>query len=133
MPLRDEQGNIANWYGISADIEDLKKAEDRIRAYHRHTSHTWFGPSGLDGAVDYVNQRWLDYTGLLSLKEEIEDPMGAIHPEDLPGVIEKWLKDMAAGQPSEDELRLQVGPTGSIAGSWFALVPLRTQRAGNHR
>src|SRR5580704_16543905 len=24
MPLRDEQGNMANWYGISTDIEDLK-------------------------------------------------------------------------------------------------------------
>jgi PAS domain S-box-containing protein len=28
MPLRDEQGNVVNWYGIVADIEDRKRAEE---------------------------------------------------------------------------------------------------------
>jgi PAS domain S-box-containing protein len=59
-----------------------------------------------DGAVDFVNQRWLDYTGL-SLEEEIEQPTRAIHPEDIPSVVEKWRADMAAGEPSEDEMRLR--------------------------
>src|ERR1700739_1536262 len=31
VPLRDKVGNIVNWYGTSIDIEDLKRAEDRIR------------------------------------------------------------------------------------------------------
>jgi len=35
-----------------------------------------------DGAVDFVNQRWMDYTGL-SLDEEMEDPTRPVHPEDL--------------------------------------------------
>lgn len=59
-----------------------------------------------DGAVDFVNQRWLDYTGL-TLEEEVEEPTRVVHPEDLPRVIEKWLADMAVGKPSEDEMRLQ--------------------------
>jgi PAS domain S-box-containing protein len=59
-----------------------------------------------DGTVDFVNQRWLDFTGL-SLEEEIEDPTRPVHPEDLPRVMEKWLVDMAAGEPSEDEIRLR--------------------------
>jgi PAS domain S-box-containing protein len=59
-----------------------------------------------DGAVDFVNQRWLDYTGL-TLEEEVEEPTRAVHPEDLPRVMEKWLADMAAGEPSEDEMRLR--------------------------
>ena len=59
-----------------------------------------------DGTVDFVNQRWLDYTGL-SLEEEIEDPTRPVHPEDLPRVMEKWLVDMAAGEASEDEIRLR--------------------------
>jgi len=33
-----------------------------------------------DGAVDFVNKRWLDYAGL-SLEEEIEQPTRVIHPE----------------------------------------------------
>src|SRR5580704_9710766 len=59
-----------------------------------------------EGTVDYVNQRWMDYTGL-TLEQEIQEPVGVVHPEDLPRVIEKWLADMAAGEPSEDEMRLR--------------------------
>ena len=79
-----------------------------------------------DGAVDFVNQRWLDYTGL-SLEEELEDPTRAIHPEDLPRVMEKWLADMAAGEPSEDEMRLRRAD-GEYR--WFLVrtVPLRDEQ-----
>jgi len=30
--LRDEQGQVVKWYGVSTDIEDLKRAEERIKA-----------------------------------------------------------------------------------------------------
>ena len=33
-----------------------------------------------DGVVDFVNRRWLDYTGL-TFEEEIEKPTRAVHPE----------------------------------------------------
>jgi PAS domain S-box-containing protein len=105
VPLRDEQGNIANWYGTSTDIEDLKKAEDRIRLII-DTLPTMVWTLRPDGAVDYVNQRWLDYTGL-TLQEEVEEPTRVVHPDDLPRVMEKWIADMTAGKPSEDETRLR--------------------------
>src|SRR2546430_3350453 len=64
-----------------------------------------------DGAVDFVNKRWLEYTGL-SFEEELKEPTRAIHPEDLPSVMEKWLADIAAEEPSEDEKRLRRGRGG---------------------
>ena len=30
-PLRDRQGRIVQWYGLSVDIDEAKKAEDRLR------------------------------------------------------------------------------------------------------
>jgi PAS domain S-box-containing protein len=105
VPLRDEQGNIANWYGTSTDIEHLKRAEDRVRLII-NTIPMMAWSVRPEGAVDFVNQRWLDYTGL-SLEEEIENPTSAVHPEDLPRAMEKWLADMAAVEPSEDEMRLR--------------------------
>jgi PAS domain S-box-containing protein len=104
MPLRDERGNIANWYGISTDIDDLKKSEDRIRLII-DTLPTMVWTLRPDGVVEFVNQRWLDYTGLSF--EEMKDPTRVVHPEDLPRVIEKWLASMAAGGPNEDEMRLR--------------------------
>src|SRR5690349_1551431 len=59
-----------------------------------------------DGVVDFVNQRWLDYTGL-TFEEEIERPTRAMHPEDLQGIMEKWLAHMAAGESFEQEMRLR--------------------------
>jgi PAS domain S-box-containing protein len=79
-----------------------------------------------DGTVDFVNQRSLDYTGL-SLEEQLADPTRAVHPEDLPRVMEKWVADMAAGEASEDEMRLRRAD-GEYR--WFLVrtAPLRDER-----
>jgi PAS domain S-box-containing protein len=105
VPLLDEQRNVVKWYGTSSDIEDLKRAEDRVRLII-NTIPTMAWTIRPDGVVDFVNQRSLDYGGL-SLAEQIEDPTRSIHPEDLPRVMNKWLADMTAGEPSEDEMRLR--------------------------
>ena len=61
---------------------------------------------GPDGTVDFVNQRWLEYTGLSS-EEALEEAIHTVHPEDLPRVMEKWSVDMVAGEPYEGEMRLR--------------------------
>src|ERR1700731_3976928 len=125
VPQRDEQSNIIKWYGTTSDIEDLKRAEDRIRLVI-NTIPTMVWTLQPDGACDFVNQTWMDYTGL-SLEEEIENPTGPVHPEDLPRVLEKWFSDFAAGKPSEDELRMRRAD-GEYR--WFLVrtVPLRDGR-----
>jgi PAS domain S-box-containing protein len=35
-PLRDRQGNIIQWYGLTIDIDEAKKAEDRLRRSEAH-------------------------------------------------------------------------------------------------
>ncbi|MEH2471805.1 C4-dicarboxylate-specific signal transduction histidine kinase [Nitrobacteraceae bacterium AZCC 2161] len=35
-PLRDRQGRIIQWYGLSVDIDEAKKAEDRLRSSESH-------------------------------------------------------------------------------------------------
>jgi PAS domain S-box-containing protein len=82
--------------------EALRRSEDRIRLII-DTIPTMAWTLRPDGIVDFVNQRWLDYTG----EVEIEDTNRTVHPEDLPGVTEKWLKNMAAEEPSESELRIR--------------------------
>jgi PAS domain S-box-containing protein len=105
VPLLDEQRNVVRWYGTTSDIDDLKRAEDRVRLII-DTLPMMVWTLRPNGVVDFVNQRWVDYTGL-SLEEEIREPTRVVYPEDLPRVIERWLADMAAGEPSEDEMRLR--------------------------
>src|SRR5216684_7410228 len=105
-----------------------RRSEERRRsrsAYHRHASHDGWTLQP-DGAVDFVNQRSLDYSGL-TLEEQLADPTRTLHPEELPRVMEKWLADMAAGEPSEDEMRLRRAD-GEYR--WFLVrtVPLRDEQ-----
>lgn len=60
-----------------------------------------------DGHVDFLNQRWLEYTGLT-----LEQARGwgwqlAVSPEDLPRLVEYWQSVLASGKPGEIEARLR--------------------------
>src|SRR5437762_5979295 len=60
-----------------------------------------------DGWNEFLNQRWLDYTGLT-----IEEAQGwgwkvAIHPDDLPQLLDVWQGLLASGKPGELEARLR--------------------------
>jgi len=103
----------------------VKQAEDRLRLV-LNTIPMMVWSVRPDGAVDFVNQHWLDYAGL-SLEEEIEEPTRAVHPEDLPRVMEKWLADLAAGKPSEDEMRLRRAD-GEYRRFLVRTAPLRDER-----
>jgi PAS domain S-box-containing protein len=124
VPLKDDRGNIVKWYGLTVDIGDLKRAEDRIRLAI-NTIPTMVWTLQPDGTVDFVNQRSLDYSGL-TLEEQLADPTRTLHPEDLPRVMEKWLADLAAGEASEDEMRMRRAD-GEYR--WFLIrtVPLRDE------
>jgi len=125
VPVKDDRGKLVKWFGLSIDVDDLKKAEDRIRLII-NTIPTLAWSLRPDGIVDFVNQRWLEYTGL-TLEQELAEPTRPVHPEDLARVMEKWRADMAAGEPSEDEIRLQ---RADEAYRWFLVrtAPLRDER-----
>ena len=103
----------------------LRRSEDRNRLII-DTIPTMAWSVRPDGVVDFLNQRWVDYTGL-SLEQYVEEPTRPIHPEDVSRVIEKWLADIARGEPYEAEMRLQ-GTGGEYR--WFLIrtAPLRDEQ-----
>ena len=89
-PLRDEQGRIIRWYGTRTDIEDRKRAEEKLRQDERELRRiTDAIPQAIsvlapDGKILYANEVVLDYTGL-SLEDVKADDFRAklFHPDDL--------------------------------------------------
>jgi formate hydrogenlyase transcriptional activator len=75
----------------------------------------WSSHSG--GSVDYVNQRWREYTGLSPEESYGRGWKTAIYPDDLATLTEKWeaLDDANAGQACEVRLRRSDG-----AFRWFS-------------
>jgi PAS domain S-box-containing protein len=86
-------------------VKAVQQAEDRTRLII-DTIPTMAWSLAPDGALEFLNQRWLDYTGL-SLKEAIEEPTRTVHPDELSRALEKWLVVKATGEVYEDEMRLQ--------------------------
>ena len=60
-----------------------------------------------DGYIDFLNQRWLDYTGLTLEEASGSGWQAAVCPEDLPGLLDHWRSALASGTPVETEARLR--------------------------
>ena len=63
--------------------------------------------AGPDGSADFFNQRWLDYTGV-SAKQALGSGWEvAIHPDDLPRMLERFRQALNSVRPLEVEGRFR--------------------------
>lgn len=76
-----------------------------------------------DGRIDFLNQRWRDYTGMTLAEACGWGWQAAIPPEDLAGLLEYWQGVLASGAPGETEARLR-GADGVNRWFLFRAVPL---------
>lgn len=66
---------------------------------------TW--RSRADGFTEYLNKRWLDYTGMTFDQALGWQWLAAIHPDDLPALSDTWGKVLTSGKPGEAEARMR--------------------------
>jgi len=60
-----------------------------------------------DGSVDFLNQRWLDYTGLSAEEARVWGWTISLHSDDLNRLVDYWRSVLASGEPGEIEARLR--------------------------
>src|SRR3981189_168507 len=130
-PLRDQFGKIVNWYGTNTDIDDLKRAEQKLRQdeeeLHRITDAI---PQGIvvlspDGTAVYANRVALKETGLTS--EEVQAQgffLSAFHPEDVENLKASRDAGLLRGEPFELEMR-GLRPHGEYQWLLIQYNPLR--------
>jgi PAS domain S-box-containing protein len=84
----------------------LQSSEDRLRlVIDTIPAHAWSARP--DGSVDFINQRFLEFTG-----RSMEDMLGwgwgsLVHPDDLPRYLGEWQAAVATGEPMESEARVR--------------------------
>jgi PAS domain S-box-containing protein len=119
-PLRDGQGRIVQWYGLSVDIEERKQAEDRLRrseaylAEGQRLSHTGsFGWTPSTGELHWSDEtfRILEYDP--SIKPTIERVLQRIHPDNR-AMIRQLIDETSSGEKDFDVTHRLLMPDASV-------------------
>jgi PAS domain S-box-containing protein len=112
-PLLDKDGKIVKWYGTQTDIQDSKRAQEVLAASERdlraiiNTIPTIAWSTRPDGYCDFLNRRWLDYTGMTAEQAQGWGWGGAIHPDDVTALVDYWKACLASGFPVDTETRMR--------------------------
>ena len=113
-PVIDERsGNIIRWYLTTTDIDDRKRAEEKLRQSEEHlrtitdTIRQPIVVTAPDGTTLYANRVALDTTGLT---QDVVKSEGffwrAFHPEDLERLRAERQERLLKGAPFDLEMRL---------------------------
>jgi PAS domain S-box-containing protein len=113
LPVRDTAERITGWYVLLTDIDDRKRAEDAIRASECDLSSiintipmlAWSARP--DGLCDFLNQRWLDFTGLSAEQARGSGWGATIYPDDAKGLLDSWQMALVTGQLADVEVRMR--------------------------
>ena len=136
--LTDESGN-PEYVGSAMDVTEqhrakaalekalaeLKKSEDQLRIII-DTIPTLAWCTLPDGSAEFLNQRWLDYTGLSTEEARNWGWTVALHPDDSTKLMDKWCAAVATGEPLEAEARFRRAD-GTYRWCLARAVPLRDE------
>jgi PAS domain S-box-containing protein len=119
-PLRDGHGRTIQWFGLSVDIDEAKKAEDRLRrseaylAEAQRLSHTGsFGWTPSTGELHWSDETFqiLEYDP--SFKPTIELVLQRVHPDDR-AMIRQLVDETSSGEKDFDVVHRLLMPDGSV-------------------
>ncbi|MET3580371.1 PAS domain S-box-containing protein [Mesorhizobium robiniae] len=111
-PRRDENGEIAEWYGVSLDIDDEVRAQEALRQSERDlqqlidTVPVLIFLATPAGDPIYVNKRLADFHGFQ--QEEFDAPGETrmdravrmlVHPDEMPTVHQALKRSFSRGEP----------------------------------
>jgi PAS domain S-box-containing protein len=106
----------------------LQSSEDRLRlVIDTIPAYAWSARP--DGSVDFINQRFLEFTG-----RSMQDLLGRgweslVHPDDLTKYVGEWQAAVATGKPMESEARVRRAD-GDYRWLLIRNVPLRDELGG---
>jgi PAS domain S-box-containing protein len=128
-PVRDGDGAVVRWVGTTTDIHDRKAAEQAaVENERRHRAlfealPTIAWVNRPDGAVEYFNQLWTQYTGLSDRPTGLEW-LSAVHPDDAPRAVAVRSAAIARGEGYEVDLRFRRAADGAYRWHQARVVPL---------
>jgi PAS domain S-box-containing protein len=145
-PIVNEKGDLVEFVGTAIDVteqaqarielekafEEIKQRTEAARRSERELrdvvntvpAHVW--STSPEGHLDFVNDRWLQFTGL-ALDEAFAGKWEAVvHPDDRTRVVADWNTALKNGQAMESEARVRRSD-GEYCWWFIRNVPLRDE------
>jgi PAS domain S-box-containing protein len=145
-PIVNEKGDLMEFVGTAIDVteqaqarielekafEEIKQRTEAARRSERELrdvvntvpAHVW--STSPEGQVDFVNDRWLQFTGL-ALDEAFGWKWEAVvHPDDRTRLVDDWHTAAKNGQAMESEARVRRAD-GEYCWWFIRNVPLRDE------
>ncbi|OIQ22283.1 PAS domain S-box protein [Lacinutrix sp. MedPE-SW] len=117
--IEDDHGNVIKFQGTVVDITEKKETEieliNREILYRELTTNVPVGifKMSMDGSCNYVNKKWIEYSGI-SFNEAIGFGwVNALHPDDKNRIINSWMEAVSLKKDFYTDLRF-VKSNGSI-------------------
>ncbi|HEY0978184.1 MAG TPA: PAS domain S-box protein [Flavobacteriales bacterium] len=113
MPVRDDSGKVARWFGTLTDItadreakEHIQQNEERFRMLADNMSQMAYVADAA-GNITWVNRRWLEFTGL-DVAEMNDGGWGrVVDPAHLEGMVRSYREAQERGDSWEHVFRLR--------------------------
>jgi len=97
---------LLTWFVYQLRVQQLQKRSKQLRdVIDTIPGYVW---SALpDGSLDFINRRWLEFSGV-----SLEDGLGwgweaAVHPDDLARFVDEWRAAVESGKAMESEARVR--------------------------
>lgn len=133
QPMTDLQGNtigvISMAVEVTEEINALQEAENsknRFRDLANAIPHiVW--TANENGLIEYINMRWVEYTGLSVEESQGWEWIKALHPEDQEKTKDQWQKAVESGDEFLIEYKIR-----SAGGSyrWFRVNAIAVRENG---
>jgi PAS domain S-box-containing protein len=112
-PVFGANGEFRGYRGIGTDVTAIMRAQEALLESERRSRSAIDGIAGLvaindpNGKLETVNRQLLEYFGRSLEWLKNWGTNDAVHPEDLPRVLELFKRAMASGIPFNFELRMR--------------------------
>jgi PAS domain S-box-containing protein len=127
-----ENGRATRLRGVTVDITRRKQADEVARRSVRelrdvvNTVPAYVWSTSPEGQVDFVNDRWLQFTGLALDQACGRKWEAVLHPDDRMRVVADWRTAVKSGQATESEARVRRAD-GEYCWWFIRNVPLRDE------
>src|SRR6187200_306981 len=120
-------------YKMNEELEDIveERTKDLLvsREYFKFLADNipviiW--TSGIDGKLDYVNRRWVEYTGF-DVEESKTKQGELLHPDDLERNITEWQTALKEKRKYEGEFRLKRTTDGAYRWHYSQAIPFKDE------